>query len=70
MNEITNKFLLSGDKFIEEIHLKQPGFTYIACRPFNRKKQIITKSLKKQEIQYRFLKINQIKLVLAHDMAY
>ena len=27
MNEIVNKFLLAGDKFIPEMHLKQPGFT-------------------------------------------
>ena len=25
MNEILNKFLLVGDKFMPEIHLKQPG---------------------------------------------
>ena len=29
-NEIVNKFLLAGDKFIPEMHLKQPGFTYSA----------------------------------------
>ena len=34
MNEIVNKFLLAGDKFIPEMHLKQPGFTYSACGPF------------------------------------
>ena len=28
MNEIVNKFLLAGDKFMPEIHLKQSGFTY------------------------------------------
>ena len=28
MNEIVNKFLLGGDKFMPEMHLKQPGFTY------------------------------------------
>ena len=31
MNEIVNKFLLAGDKFMPEMHLKQPGFTYSAC---------------------------------------
>ena len=30
MNDIVNKFLFAGDKFIPETHLKQPGFTYIA----------------------------------------
>ena len=28
MNEIVNTFLLAGDKFMREIHLRQPGFTY------------------------------------------
>ena len=27
MNEIVNTFLLAGDKFMPEMHLKQPGFT-------------------------------------------
>ena len=31
MNEIVNKFLLVGDKFMHEMHLKQPGFTYSGC---------------------------------------
>ena len=30
MNEIINKFLLIGDKFMPEMHLKQPTFTYSA----------------------------------------
>ena len=29
MNEIVNKFLLVGDKFMPEMHLKQPGFTIV-----------------------------------------
>ena len=36
MNEIVNKFLLAGDKFMSEIHLKQPRFTYSACGPFTK----------------------------------
>ena len=31
MNKIVNKFLLAGDKFIPELHLRQPGFTYSDC---------------------------------------
>ena len=31
MNEIINKFLLTGDKFMPELHLKHSGFTYSAC---------------------------------------
>ena len=34
MDEIVNKFLLAGDKFMPEIRLKQPGFIYSACGPF------------------------------------
>ena len=43
MNEIVNKFLLVGDKFMPEMHLKQPGFTYSACGPFTRNKEGIEK---------------------------
>ena len=39
MNEIVNKFLLAGDKFMPEMHLKQPEFTYSACGPFTKKKR-------------------------------
>ena len=38
MNEIVNKFLLGGDKFMPEMHLRQPGFTYSACGPFTKNK--------------------------------
>ena len=43
MNEIVNKFLLAGDKFMPEMHLKQPGFTYSACGPFTKNKEKIQK---------------------------
>ena len=43
MNEIVNEFLLAGDKFMLEIHLKQPGFTYSACGPFTKNKERIHK---------------------------
>ena len=57
MNEIVNKFLLPGDKFTPDMHLKQPGFTYIACRPFTKNKERIQK-LKKQEIETILTKIS------------
>ena len=50
MNEIVNKFLLVGDKFMPEMHLKQPGFTYSACGPFTKNKERIEK-LCRLEIQ-------------------
>ena len=43
MNKTVNKFLLVGDKFIPEMHLKQPGFTYSACGPFTKNKERIEK---------------------------
>ena len=43
MNDIINKFLLAGDKFMPEIDLRQPGFTYSACGPFRKSKERIQK---------------------------
>ena len=44
MNEIVNKFLLDSDKFMPEMHLKQPGFTYSARGPFTENKKRRTAS--------------------------
>ena len=44
MNEIVNNFLLAGDKFMLEMHLKQPVFTYSANGPFTKNKEIVQKS--------------------------
>ena len=38
MNELVNTLLLAGDKFMLEMHLKQPRFTYSACGPFTKNK--------------------------------
>ena len=43
MNKIINEFLLTGDKFISELHLKQPGFSYSACGPFTKHREKIQK---------------------------
>ena len=43
MNDIINKFLLARDKFMPEMHLKQPQFTYSACGPFTKNKEKIQK---------------------------
>ena len=58
MNEIEN-FLLVGDKFMPEMHLKQPGFTYSACGPSAKNK---LRNLCCQEIQTLFTKKSLIKL--------
>ena len=52
MNGIVNKFLLSVDKFIPKLHLRQPGFTFSACGDFTKKKMVI------QEIEDIFIKTN------------
>ena len=39
MNDIVNQFLSAGNKFMPELHLKQPGFIYSACRPFPKNKE-------------------------------
>ena len=36
MNEILNKFLLAGDEFMPDVHLRQPRFICIACGPFTK----------------------------------
>ena len=41
MNKIINKFLLTGDKFMRELHLKQPGFTYSTCGLFTKHRERI-----------------------------
>ena len=38
MNEIVYTFLVAGDKFMPEMHLRQPRFTYSACGPFTKNK--------------------------------
>ena len=50
MNKIINKFLLTGDKFVPELHLKQPVFTYSACGPFSKHLVRIQKLRAKQVI--------------------
>ena len=39
MNESLNTHLLVGDKFMPQMHLKQPGFTYSACDPFTKNRK-------------------------------
>ena len=41
MNAIISNFLLTGDKFMPEMHLRQPGFTYSTCRLFTKYKEKI-----------------------------
>ena len=68
MNEIVNKFLLAGDKFMPELHVKQSEFTYSACGPFTRNKERIKKFM--QAGNTDFIYRNDLDKVCIHDMAY
>ena len=68
MNEIANKFLLVGDKFMPEMHLKQPGFTYSASSLFTKNKERIEKLM--QTGNTDFIYRNELdKACFQHDMA-
>ena len=69
MNEIKNKFLLAGYKFIPEVHLRQSGFTYNACGPFTENKEKIKKF--KETGDSRYISQNEIdNAFFQHDMVY
>ena len=69
MNNTINKFLLAGDKFMPEMHLKQPGFTYSACGPFTKHKERIQKFKETGDVRYIYR--NELdKACFQHDAAY
>ena len=69
MNDIINKFLLAGDKFMPEMHLRKPQFAYSACGPFTRHKERIKKF--KQTGDTRYIYRNDLdKTCFQHDSAY
>ena len=69
MNEIVNKFLLVGDKFMPEMHLRQPGFTYSACGPFTKNKERTQKFKETGDTSYIY-KNELDKACFQYDMAY
>ena len=69
MNNIINKFLLAGDTFMPEMHLRQPQFTYGACGPFTKHKQRIQKFKETGDTNYIY-KNELEKACFAHDAAY
>ena len=69
MNEIVHKFVLLGDKFMPEMHLRQPGFTYSACGPFTKNKEIIKNIKETGDTEYIY-KNEFDKVCFQHDMAY
>ena len=52
MNKIVNKFLLVGDKFMPEMRLREPGFTYSACGPFTKNKERIQRFKETRDTSY------------------
>ena len=68
-NDIINTFLLARDKFMPEIHLRQPGFTYSACGSFTKNKERIQRF--KQTGDSRYIYRNELdKACFQHDMPY
>ena len=68
MNEKGNKVLLAGDKFMSEMHLRQPGFTHSACGPFTKKKEKIEKFMKTGNAVFIY-KNDLDEACFQHDMA-
>ena len=69
MNEIVNNFLLVREKFMPEMHLKQPKFTYSACGPFTKNKERIGRFMATGNTGFIF-KNEFAKACFQHDMAY
>ena len=69
MKQLDNKFFLVGDKFMPEIHLRQPGFTYCAYGPFTKNKERIQKFMQTRDTNYIY-KNELDKVCFQHDMAY
>ena len=69
MDAIVNKLLLAGDKFMPEMHLKQPGFTYIACGSFTKNKEKFKEI--KETGDSRYIYQNELgKTCFQHDIVY
>ena len=69
MNNVINKFLLAGDKFMPEMHLRQPRFVYSACGPFTRHKERIKEFKRTGDTRYIYR--NELdKACFQHDSAY
>ena len=69
MNNVINKFLLVGDKFMPEMHLRQPQFVYSACGPFTRHKERIKEFKRTGDTRYIYR--NELdKACFQRDSAY
>ena len=69
-SSIITKFLLKGDKFMPELHLRDPIVgTYLACGPFTKHTQRIQDFLNTGKLSY-IDKNDLDKDCFQHDMAY
>ena len=67
MNKIVSKWLLWGDKYMPEMHLKQPGFTYSAFGSFTKNKEWIPKF--KETVGTSYIYKNELdKFCFQHDI--
>ena len=69
MNEIINKFLLAGDKFMPGAHLRQPGFTHSACGPFTKTQKRILRFKETGDTSHIY-KNDLDKACFQHNLAY
>ena len=69
MNDIISTFFLAGDKFMSEMHLRQPEFTYSACGPFTKNKQRIQDFFHSGDLN-KVWRNALDKVCFQHDMAY
>ena len=69
MNEIINKFLLAGDKFMPERHLKYHEFTYSSCGPFTKNEKRIKRFKETGDSRYTY-QDELHKAYFQHDMTY
>ena len=49
---MVNKFLLTVNKFMPKMHLKQPGFTYCACGAFTKNEKNIQNTMQTGNTNY------------------
>ena len=69
MNKIINRFLLTGDKLMPELHLKKPGFIFSASGPFTKHLERILKFISKINLKHLYRK-ELDKACFSHDAAY
>ena len=69
MNEIINRFLLAGEKFMPEILIKQPECTYSACGPVTKNKEGVQKCKETRDTNYIY-KNKLDKSCFQHEMVY